>query len=156
MGGDDREDGSSLNILVAKHPLTKAIGDMAWVADLEKESGVKITWQEVSADWDQKKSTLLAAGDLPDLMISTNVITDSDLATYGSLFEDLSDDMEALPNVADMFEQVDGAEAMATQADGALYALPDLQGVLAAGDHPAVHQQEVVGPPGAGHADHLG
>lgn len=127
-GGDDRGDGSSLNILVAKHPLTKAIGDMAWVADLEEETGVSITWEEVSADWDQKKSTILAAGDVPDIVIGGNVITDSDLATYGSLFEDLSDDMEALPNVADMFEQVDGAEAMATQADGAVYALPTYKG----------------------------
>ena len=33
-GGDDRGDGNSLKILVAKHALTKAIGDMAWVADL--------------------------------------------------------------------------------------------------------------------------
>ena len=127
-GGDDRGDESSLNILVAKHPLTKAIGDMAWVADLEEETGVSITWEEVSADWDQKKSTILAAGDVPDIVIGGNVITDSDLATYGSLFEDLSDDMEALPNVADMFEQVDGAEAMATQADGAVYALPTYKG----------------------------
>lgn len=127
-GGDDRGDGNSLNILVAKHPLTKAIGDMAWVADLEEETGVSITWEEVSADWDQKKSTILAAGDVPDVVIGGNVITDSDLATYGSLFEDLSDDMEALPNVADMFEQVDGAEAMATQADGAVYALPTYKG----------------------------
>lgn len=127
-GGDDRGDGNSLNILVAKHPLTKAIGDMAWVADLEEETGVSITWEEVSADWDQKKSTILAAGDVPDIVIGGNVITDSDLATYGSLFEDLSDDMEALPNVADMFEQVDGAEAMATQADGAVYALPTYKG----------------------------
>ena len=65
---------------------------------------------------------------MPDIVIGGNVITDSDLATYGSLFEDLSDDMEALPNVADMFEQVDGAEAMATQADGAVYALPTYKG----------------------------
>lgn len=116
--------GGNLTILVVKHPLTKPMAKMAWVKTLEKESGVKITWQEVSADWDQKKSTLLAAGDLPDLMISTNIITDSDLATYGSLFEDLSKDMGSLPNVKDMLAQVDGAKAMATQGNGAVYALP--------------------------------
>ena len=67
---------------------------------------------------------MLAAGDTPDLIIGVNAITDSDLATFRTLFEDLSDDMDALPNVQAMFEEVDGAEAMATQADGAVYALP--------------------------------
>ncbi len=97
---------------------------MAWVGELEKAADVSITWEEVSADWDQKKSTMLAAGDTPDLIIGANAITDSDLATFRTLFEDLSDDMDALPNVQAMFDEVDGAEAMASQADGAVYALP--------------------------------
>jgi putative aldouronate transport system substrate-binding protein len=117
-GGDD------LKILVVKHPLTRPMEDMAWVKDLEKAADVSITWEEVSADWDQKKSTMLAAGDTPDLIIGVNAITDADLATFRTLFEDLSDDMDALPNVKAMFDEVDGAEAMATQADGAVYALP--------------------------------
>ncbi|GEK19585.1 ABC transporter substrate-binding protein [Cellulomonas xylanilytica] len=132
-GGDDASDdggsdasggGEELNILVVKHPLTKAMSDMAWVGELEKAADVSITWEEVSADWDQKKSTMLAAGDTPDLIIGANAITDSDLATFRTLFEDLSDDMDALPNVQAMFDEVDGAEAMASQADGAVYALP--------------------------------
>lgn len=120
----DAEGGNDLRILVVKHPLTRAMDDMTWVGDLEEAADVTITWEEVSADWDQKKSTLLAAGDIPDLVIGGNAITDSDLATYGTLFEDLSQHMDALPNVQAMFEEVDGAEAMATQADGAVYALP--------------------------------
>ncbi|QCB93544.1 extracellular solute-binding protein [Cellulomonas shaoxiangyii] len=130
-GGDDSADGSGdssgggeLTILVVKHPLTRAMEDMAWVAELEKAADVSITWEEVSADWDQKKSTMLAAGDTPDLIIGGNAITDSDLATFRSLFEDLSDDMDALPNVQAMFEEVDGVKEMATQADGSVYALP--------------------------------
>ena len=131
-GGDDDASGDGggsaggeeLSILVVKHPLTRAMEEMAWVAELEEAADVSITWEEVSADWDQKKSTLLAAGDVPDLIIGANVVTDSDLATFRTLFEDLSDDMDALPNVQAMFDEVDGAEAMATQADGAVYALP--------------------------------
>lgn len=128
-GGGGEEDGEAqggndLRILVVKHPLTRAMDDMTWVADLEEAADVSITWEEVSADWDQKKSTLLAAGDIPDLVIGGNAITDSDLATYGTLFEDLAPHMDALPNVQAMFDEVEGAEAMATQADGAVYALP--------------------------------
>ena len=129
-GGADDEaaDGSGgsdeVKILVVKHALTRAMDEMAWVAELEKTAGVTITWEEVSADWDQKKSTMLAAGDVPDLIIGPGAITDSDLATFRSLFEDLSDDMDALPNVAAMFDEVEGAKDMATQADGAVYALP--------------------------------
>ncbi|SFJ95647.1 extracellular solute-binding protein [Cellulomonas sp. KH9] len=127
-GGDDDEAAASgsddLTILVVKHALTRAMSEMAWVDELEETAGVTITWEEVSADWDQKKSTMLAAGDTPDLIIGGNVITDSDLATFRTLFEDLSDDMDAMPNVKAMFEQVDGAKAMSTQADGAIYALP--------------------------------
>ncbi|WP_129336140.1 extracellular solute-binding protein [Cellulomonas endophytica] len=128
-GGGDDEGGeaggsSTLDVLVVKHPLTKGMDEMAWVKTLEEEAGVTLNWEEVSADWDQKKSTMLAAGDVPDLVIGTNVITDSDLATYGSLFVDLSEHMDALPNVQAMFEEVDGAEQTATQTDGSVYALP--------------------------------
>ncbi len=127
-GGDDdgaaASGGDELTILVVKHALTKSMSEMAWVDQLEETAGVSITWEEVSADWDQKKSTMLAAGDTPDIIIGGNVITDSDLSTFRSLFEDLSDDMDAMPNVKAMFAEVDGAKVMSTQADGAVYALP--------------------------------
>ncbi|QGQ19265.1 extracellular solute-binding protein [Cellulomonas sp. JZ18] len=129
-GGDDDGGeatgggGEELSVLVVKHPLTRAMTDMAWVAELEEAADVSISWEEVTADWDQKKSTMLAAGDTPDLIIGVNAITDADLATFRTLFEDLSDDLDAMPNVRAMLEEVDGAKEMATQADGAVYALP--------------------------------
>ena len=64
-----------LRILVLKHSLTKPMADMAWTAALEEAAGIPIVWEEVSADWDQKKSTMLAAGDIPDLIVGTNAIT---------------------------------------------------------------------------------
>ncbi|MEL5991159.1 ABC transporter substrate-binding protein [Microbacterium phosphatis] len=126
-GGDEAaQTGGALQVLVIKHPLTQDMSKMAWVADLEKEAGVEIEWQEVSADWDQKKSTILASGDIPDLIVGTNAITDSDLATYGSLFEDLAPHIadDELPNVADMFEAQPLLEQMATQTDGEIYSVP--------------------------------
>lgn len=113
-----------LRILVLKHALTKPMAEMAWTKALEEAAGVPIVWEEVSADWDQKKSTMLAAGDVPDLIVGTQAITDTDLATYGTLFEDLADDLAALPNVSEMFEAKPELEALATQAGGEIYAVP--------------------------------
>ncbi|HLV53941.1 MAG TPA: extracellular solute-binding protein [Actinotalea caeni] len=123
-GGDDDTDGDVLDVLVVKHGLTGRMVDMEWVSQLEEAAGVTIRWEEVTSDWDQKKAAMLPAGDVPDLIIGGNAITDADLAVYSSLFEDLSDDMESLPNVAAMFAEQPRLEAMATQQDGAVYSLP--------------------------------
>ncbi|ACQ78324.1 extracellular solute-binding protein, family 1 [Beutenbergia cavernae DSM 12333] len=120
----DSGGGETIQILVLKHPLTGPMADMGWVADLEEAADVTIEWEEVSADWDQKKSTMLAAGDIPDLIVGTNAITNSDFATFQGLFEDLSDDLDALPNVQGMFEALPETEIMATQPDGTIYGLP--------------------------------
>lgn len=112
-----------LDILVVKHGLTGPMADMEWVTALEEAAGVTINWEEVSSDWDQKKATMLAAGDVPDLIIGGNAITDADLATFTGLFEDLSDDMDALPNVAAMFAAQPKVEAIATQQSGAIYSI---------------------------------
>ena len=125
-GGDDGGggDGNTVHILVTKHALTGPMADMAWVRELEEMADVNIVWEEISADWDQKKSTMLAAGDIPDLIIGSGSISNGDLATFDGLFEDLSDDMDVLPNIQEMFEAVPQTEVMATQPDGAVYSLP--------------------------------
>ncbi|RAX22288.1 ABC transporter substrate-binding protein [Actinomyces sp. Z5] len=115
---------NQLRILVLKHPLTKPMAQMAWTKRLEDVAGIPIAWEEVSADWDQKKSTMLAAGDVPDLIVGTGAISDSDLATYGTLFEDLSDDLDAIPNVKEMLAAKPELTALATQSSGAIYAVP--------------------------------
>ncbi|WP_040653145.1 extracellular solute-binding protein [Ruania albidiflava] len=117
-------DGNTVHILVTKHALTGPMADMAWVSDLEEMADVTIVWEEISSDWDQKKSTMLAAGDIPDLIVGVNAITDADLVTFNGLFEDLSDDMDALPNVQGMFDAVPATEVMATQPDGEIFSVP--------------------------------
>jgi len=117
-------DGNTVHILVTKHALTGPMADMAWVSDLEEMADVTIVWEEISSDWDQKKSTMLAAGDIPDLIVGVNAITDADMVTFNGLFEDLSDDMDALPNVQGMFDAVPATEVMATQPDGEIFSVP--------------------------------
>ncbi|MGY5764160.1 ABC transporter substrate-binding protein [Brachybacterium sp. DNPG3] len=123
-GGSSGSKEGELRILVIKHPLTKPMTEMAWAAELEEAAGIPIVWEEVSADWDQKKSTMLAAGDVPDLVVGTQAINDSDLATYGSLFEDLTESLGSLPNVSAMFEAKPELKALATQSGGEIYSVP--------------------------------
>ncbi|WP_114855406.1 extracellular solute-binding protein [Brachybacterium sp. YJGR34] len=123
-GSDGGSTEGELRILVIKHALTKPMAEMEWTKTLEEAAGMPIVWEEVSADWDQKKSTMLAAGDVPDLIVGTQAINDTDLATYGTLFEDLSDDLESLPNVAAMFEEKPELQALATQPEGEIYSVP--------------------------------
>ena len=122
--GGEQQDPETLRILAVKHPLTKPMAEMEWVNQIQEATGATIEWEEVSADWPEKKATMLAAGDVPDLIIGGNAITDTDLATYSSLFLDLSEHMEAMPNVAAMFEENSRLEALATLPSGEVYSLP--------------------------------
>lgn len=111
-----------ITIAVAKHPLTKKISKMKWPKQLEKECGCEIHWQEASSDWDQKKQAMLAAGDVPDLILKgINLV---DIATYSSLFEDLSQDLDKMPNVKKMFDTDPTAKQVVAMPDGKIYILP--------------------------------
>lgn len=123
-GGNASSKEGELRILVVKHALTKPMAEMAWTAALEEAAGMPIVWEEVSADWDQKKSTMLAAGDIPDLIVGTQAINDTDLATYGSLFANLAESLDALPNVVAMLEEKPELKALATQPSGEIWSVP--------------------------------
>lgn len=49
---------------------------------------MSVEWQQITADWDQKKSVMFAGGDIPDILFKAT--TTSDFATYNGLFEDLA------------------------------------------------------------------
>ena len=128
-GGSDTattEDGKPvLNIAVAKHSLTKKMSEMQWVKDLEAECDCSIKWQEVSSDWDQKKQAWFASGNVPDMILKGVNMTD--IATYGSLFEDLSDDLDAMPNVKEMFDTDPTSKKIVTESDGKIHILPSIK-----------------------------
>lgn len=117
-----------LKAIMIKHPLTQQLDKMEWLKEAEERAGVDIEWQEISADWDQKKGALLASGDIPDLIVGVNSITDADFAQFQGLFEDLSSLIEIhAPNVQAMFEAKPETKALATQVDGKIYGLPKYQ-----------------------------
>lgn len=126
-GGKTKDGKTQLKAIVVKHGLTKKNKDIEWLQKLEDELDVEIKWEEVSADWDQKKAPMLASGDVPDMILGNNVVSDSEFAKFPGLFEDLSDDLDKLPNVKKMFEEKPQTKSLATQLDDKIYGIPKYQ-----------------------------
>ncbi|GIP19348.1 sugar ABC transporter substrate-binding protein [Paenibacillus montaniterrae] len=117
-----------LTALVVKHSLTKDVNTMQWLNDLQDSVGVEIEWQQISADWDQKKSVLFASGEIPDLLF--NATTDADYVQYQGLFEDLSPLInESATNISQMFNDHPEAKVLAETIDGKIYGVPRYRSV---------------------------
>lgn len=116
-----------LTALYIKHSLTREFSEMEWLREAEAKAGVEIEWQEISADWEQIKSTMFASGDIPDLLFTATL--DSDYATFEGLFEDLAPLINETdtPNITAFFEAHPEAKGLATMMDGSIYGLPKYQ-----------------------------
>jgi putative aldouronate transport system substrate-binding protein len=129
--GEDKGNASGakvkLTAIITKHSLTKPLAEMEWLQQAEEAAGVDIEWQEITADWDQKKGTMLASGDTADLFVGPNVITDADFAQFQGLFQDLTELLAEAPNVQKMFDEKPETKIIATQPDGKIYGLPKYQ-----------------------------
>ena len=120
-------DVAQLTGIVLKHPLTQPNEDIEWLQEVEARTGVNITWEEISADWDMVKGPLLASGEIPDIIVGANTISDSDFAQFPGLFLDFAPHLDALPNVQRMFSEVPDTEILARQLSGEIYGLPKYQ-----------------------------
>lgn len=114
-----------LTALISKHSLTKDVNEMEWLNILEEENGVDVEWQQITADWDQKKSVMFAGGDIPDVLVKATSTTD--FATYKGLFENLAPYIDAgdMPNVAKMFEEHPELRALCSDENGAIFGIPN-------------------------------
>lgn len=112
-----------LSALIVKHSLTKDLEEMEWLKEIEEEAGVQIEWQQISADWGQKKSALFGSGDIPDLLF--NATSDADYVQFDGLFQDLTSLIEADGNnISTMFEEHPEVKALATSVEGKIYGIP--------------------------------
>lgn len=116
-----------LTAIMLKHPLTKPLAEMEWLQEIEEKANVDIEWQEITADWDQKKGPMLASGDIPDLFVGPTVITDADFAQFNGLFQDLNEWLDQAPNVQKMFNDNPATKITSTQTDGRILGLPKYQ-----------------------------
>lgn len=117
-----------LTALFVKHPLTKDVTKMKWLQQLEDKAGVEIEWQQISADWDQKKSAMFASGEIPDLLFNAVDSSGSDFVQYNGLFADMSSLIEKdAPNISQMFKDHPETKTLVTTTDSKIYATPSYQ-----------------------------
>ena len=125
--GEETTNGETVKLtaLISKHSLTKDVNEMEWLRLLEEENGVDVEWQQITADWDQKKSVMFAGGDIPDILVKATVTTD--FATYNGLFENLAPyiDEGKMPNVAKMFEDHPELRVLCTDEKDGIYGIPN-------------------------------
>ena len=119
---------TQLTALFISHSLTQDLEDMEWLQEIEEEANVDIQWEQIRADWDTVKSTRLASGDIPDIMI--NAVNDADITQYQGLFLDMTSyiSAETTPNIQAMFDEEPDTLILATNVDGNIYSLPKFQG----------------------------
>ncbi len=94
-----------------------------WLIDLEKNTGVKINWKAVSNnDWGEQRSIMLAGGDLPDVFLGNQTITDADLSANTALFVELTELINTyMPNYQKALDTVPAMRAVSTSPDGKIY-----------------------------------
>lgn len=119
---------TKLTGLFISHSLTKDLEDMQWLQEIAEEANVEIKWEQIRADWDTVKSTRLASGDIPDIMI--NAVNDADITQYQGLFLDLTSyiSSDLTPNIQAMFDEEPDTKVLATNVDGSIYSIPKFQG----------------------------
>jgi putative aldouronate transport system substrate-binding protein len=130
-GGQDAQASSGgqvkLSAIAVTHELTKDLNTMQWLNDLQRTANVSVTWEQISAGWNDKKAALFASGDIPDMIF--NGVSSTDFSTYNGLFADLTPLIESHgPNIKKFFSEKPDARVMATQLDGKIYSLPSYNG----------------------------
>ena len=121
-GSDDKE----LNILVVTHSWTKDMEEIPMFNELNGRLGITVAWEQVRSGWDEKKNTLLASGDVPDVFMG-GAISDNDISSFTYLFTPLNDLIdEHAPNIGRMFSERPDVKALATANDGNIYGLPSI------------------------------
>lgn len=111
-----------LTALIQRGGSGRTVEEMEWLKQLEDRAGVEIEWQQITADWDQKKSAMFASGEIPDLLFGST--TDNDYVLYNGLFEDMSPLIEAnAPNISQMFADHPETKELASTEDGKIYGI---------------------------------
>ena len=91
-----------------------------------KETGIQINWDTIlNADWADKKSVLLASGELPDAFMGSICFSETDILSNTGTFIALDDYIdEYMPNFKSIMESDPTMKSLATSADGHIYGLP--------------------------------
>ena len=95
--------------------------------EYERRTGIKVNWIEVPViAMEERKSTTMVSGTLPDIFYQYESFTNEEIALYGSqgFFVSLDDKLDRLPNMAKMMEDMPIVRSSITMLDGHIYAFP--------------------------------
>lgn len=107
---------------------TDSIETMQWLKDAQAAAGVEIEWQQINSDWASLKGTMLASGDIPDIIIGTDAFVDSDFVTFDGLFADMSGLIaDYAPNIQKVFADHSDMYKLSQNEKGAIYGIPKYQ-----------------------------
>ncbi|MCJ7842555.1 extracellular solute-binding protein [Lederbergia sp. NSJ-179] len=97
-----------------------------FVEQTEKDAGISIKWDVyVNSEWGDKKSILLAGGELPDAFWGSIALGDGDIVQNQNLFIPLEDMIDKhMPNLKAAFDAEPALRALVTSPDGHIYSLP--------------------------------
>lgn len=120
----------TLKMVSPKAALAPDYSKMEIFTRLEKDTNVKIKWDNIpDTDFTEKKNLLLASGDLPDAFYGAG-FTDYELINYGKdgtiiPLEDLID--QYAPNLKALLERRPDIKSSITAPDGHIYGLPSFE-----------------------------
>ena len=116
-------------IVVRMNSHTDDLNENEFIAGLAEQAGLKIVFACVYTDWNTKKSTILASGDLPDAFLGSGVLKDSEVGGNKILFANLSELINETdtPNIWKAFQTDDYYRAVCTGLDGDIYWMTDRQ-----------------------------
>ncbi len=86
----------TLTMMRGEHPSQPFLQDSPILSEIYKKTGIKIELEAVTSDYEQKAATLVASGDMPDIMIASRLG-----AVYYSgknVFLPVSDYFDVMPN----------------------------------------------------------
>lgn len=116
----------TLRVLVGNSAASPAdYNDLQIIQEIEQKTGIHIEWIMAGSGLTEKRSVMLATGDLPDIILKD--VTATELVTYGEngTFIPMQDLIKQYaPNVTALFEQTEGLEGFVTAPDGNIYGVP--------------------------------
>lgn len=121
------EDKPTLKVLVLPNILTADVNELPYLKEMADKANVNIEWEAITTDYTEVHSTMMASGELPDILLGAGATNTSDFAQFGYLFADINGLLEYAPNVVKMFEEKPEIKKMCTSLDGAIYGLSKYQ-----------------------------
>ena len=126
-GSDGEAESITLNVMCPAWDVTVPKAEQWMWQEYEKMTGVHVEWEEVSqAAMSERKSTMMASNELPDIFWQYFAFSGEELSVYGSqgVFVSLDDKTDKTPNLTALLDGDPALRSAVTMPDGHIYAFP--------------------------------